>query len=237
MPFPELNLSLGLTDNDGSVFYAGSGEGKVIVKTDSALKKYSINITISEQEVGSVYLNTHLKDAEIPAEIEIPVYQMIVTDDKTNEKEIYKVTRDTFFYKQQTKKKGLWSFLGLKFLAPNNFLFENIPFEPLKEEMETYDISKYRKLNGDELTYSFQKDGQAIQIFAGDINTLKVVKGVSYFVIVDEKKGQRFIGDILYREKFLKLTPSVKLHLIKRKQVSKEMETDKKGRTDRLIYI
>jgi hypothetical protein len=103
--------------------------------------------------------------------------------------------------------------------------------------METYDISKYRKLNGDELTYSFQKDGQAIQIFAGDINTLKVVKGVSYFVIVDEKKGQRFIGDILYREKFLKLTPSVKLHLIKRKQVSKEMETDKKGRTDRLIYI
>jgi hypothetical protein len=237
MPFPELNLSLGLTDNDGSVFYAGSGEGKVIVKTDSALKKYSINITISEQEVGSVYLNTHLKDAEIPAEIEIPVYQMIVTDDKTNEKEIYKVTRDTFFYKQQTKKKGLWSFLGLKFLSPNNFLFENIPFEPLKEEMETYDISKYRKLNGDELTYSFQKDGQDIQIFAGDINTLKVVKGVSYFVIVDEKKGQRFIGDILYREKFLKLTPSVKLHLIKRKQVSKEMETDKKGRTDRLIYI
>lgn len=237
MPFPELNLSLGLTDNDGSVFYAGSGEGKVIVKTDSALKKYSINITISEQEVGSVYLNTHLKDVEIPAEIEIPVYQMIVTDDKTNEKEIYKVTRDTFFYKQQTKKKGLWSFLGLKFLAPNNFLFENIPFEPLKEEMETYDISKYRKLNGDELTYSFQKDGQDIQIFAGDINTLKVVKGVSYFVIVDEKKGQRFIGDILYREKFLKLTPSVKLHLIKRKQVSKDMETDKKGRTDRLIYI
>jgi len=237
MPFPELNLSLGLTDNDGSVFYAGSGEGKVIVKTDSALKKHSINIIISEQQVGSVYLNTHLKDAEIPAEIEIPVYQMIVTDDKTNEKEIYKVTRDTFFYKQQTKKKGLWSFLGLKFLAPNNFLFENIPFEPLKEEMETYDISKYRKLNGDELTYSFQKDGQDIQIFAGDINTLKVVKGVSYFVIVDEKKGQRFIGDILYREKFLKLTPSVKLHLIKRKQVSKEMETDKKGRTDRLIYI
>lgn len=237
MPFPELNLSLGLTDNDGSVFYAGSGEGKVIVRTDSALKKHSINITISEQEVGSVYLNTHLKDVEIPAEIEIPVYQMIVTDDKTNEKEIYKVTRDTFFYKQQTKKKGLWSFLGLKFLAPNNFLFENIPFEPLKEEMETFDISRYRNLNEDKLTYTFQKGEQNIQLFAGDINTLKVEKGISYFVIVDEKKGQRFIGDILYREKFLKLTPSVKLHIIKRKQVSKEIETDKKGRANKLIYI
>ncbi|WDF64944.1 hypothetical protein [Flavobacterium sp. KACC 22763] len=237
MPFPELNLSLGLTDNDGSVFYAGSGEGKVIVKTDSALKKHSINITISEQEVGSVYLNTHLEGTEIPAEIEVPVYQMIVTDDKTNEKEVYKVTRDTFFYKEQTKKKGLWSFLGLKFLAPNNFLFENIPFEPLKEEMETYDISRYRKLNEDKLTYTFQKGEQNIQLFAGDINALKVEKGISYFVIVDEKKGQRFIGDILYREKFLKLTPSVKLHIIKRKQVSKKMETDKKGRANKLIYI
>ncbi|MBE8723890.1 hypothetical protein [Flavobacterium hungaricum] len=237
MPFPELNLSLGLTDNDGSVFYAGSGEGKVIVRTDSALKKHTINIIISEQQTGSVYLKTQFEGSEIPAEIEVPTYQMIVTDDKTNEKEIYKVTRDTFFYKQQSKKKGLWSFLGLKFLAPKNFLFENIPFEPLKEEIETYDISRYRKLNGEELSYTFQKDGQNIQLFAGDINVLKVEKGTSYFVIVDEKKGQRFIGDILYREKFLKLTPSVKLSLIKRKQVSKEMETDKKGRTDRLIYI
>lgn len=237
MPFPELNLSLGLTDNDGSVFYAGSGEGKVIVRTDSALKKHTISIVISEQQIGSVNLKTHFEGVEIPAEIEVPTYQMIVTDDKTNEKEVYKVTRDTFFYKEQTAKKGLWSFLGLKFLATKNFLFENIPFEPLKEDMEMFDISKYRKLNQEELTYTFQKEEQNIQIFAGDINTLKVEKGTSYFIIVDEKKGQRFIGDILYREKFLKLTPNVKLHIIKRKQVSKGMETNKQGRTDRLIYI
>ena len=237
MPFPELNLSLGLTDNDGSVFYAGSGEGKVIVRTDSALKKHTITITISEEQVGTVNFKTNLKGSEIPAEIEIPTYQMIVTDDKTNEKEIYKVTRDTFFYREQTVKKGLWSFLGLKFLAPKNFLFENIPFEPLKEEIEVFDISKYRKLNQDELTYTFKKEEQTIQIFAGDINTLKVENGTSYFVIVDEKKGQRFIGDILFREKFLKLTPIVKLQVIKRKQVSKTMETNKQGHTDKLIYI
>ncbi|KFF09758.1 hypothetical protein [Flavobacterium hydatis] len=237
MPIPELNLSLGLTDNDGSVFYAGSGEGKVIVRTDSALKQHTISITISEQQVGSVNLKTHFKGAEIPAEIEIPTYQMIVTDDKTNEREIYKVTRDTYFFKEQTTKKGLWSFLGLKFLATKNFLFENIPFEPLKEEIETFDISRYRKLNHDVLTYTFQNSAQNIQIFAGDINTLKVEKGTSYFVIVDEKNGQRFIGDILYREKFLKLTPKVKLHVIKRKQVSKAMETNKQGQADKLIYI
>jgi len=105
MPFPELNLSLGLTDNDGSVFYAGSGEGKVIVRTDSALQKHTISITISEQEVGTVNLSTQLKGVDFPAEIEVPIYQMIVTDDKTNEKELYKVTRDTYFFKEQRQKR------------------------------------------------------------------------------------------------------------------------------------
>jgi hypothetical protein len=237
MSIPELNLSLGLTDNKGSVFYAGSGEGQIIVRTDSALKQHTISIMISEQEVGSVNLKTTITGSEVPAEIAIPTYQMIVTDDKTNEKEVYKVTRDTYFFKEQHTKKGLWSFLGLKFLAGRNFLFENIPFEPLKEEMETFDISGYRKLNKEQLTYTFQNREQMIQLFAGDINTLTIQKGVSYFIVVDEKKGQKFIGDILYREKFLKLTPKVKLHIIKRKKVSKAMETNKKGQTDRLIYF
>lgn len=237
MPIPQLNLSLGLTDNDGSVFYAGSGEGKVIVRTDSALIKHTISITISEQEVGTIYLKTYQSSSEIPSKIEIPTYQMILTDDKTNEKEIYKVTRDTFFYKEQITKKSIWSFFGLKFLAPKNFLFENIPFEPLKEEIETFDISRYRKLNSDELTYTFEKDNQTIQLFAGDINSLQMQKGISYFIIVDENNGKRLIGDLLYREKFLKLTPKVKLNIVKRKKVSKAMQTDLKGKTDRLIYL
>ena len=237
MPIPQLNLSLGLTDNDGSVFYAGSGEGKVIVRTDTALIKHTISIIISEQEVGKINLRTHLPGSSIPSEIEIPTYQMILTDDKTNEKEIYKVTRDTFVFKEQTTKKSIWSFLGLKFLAPKNFLFENIPFEPLKEEIETFDISKYRKLNSEELTYTFEKDNQTIQLFAGDINTLEIQKGISYFIIVDENNGKKLIGDLLYREKFLKLTPKVKLHIVKRNKVTKAMETDLKGKADKLIYL
>jgi len=237
MPIPELNLSLGLTENKGSVFYAGSGEGKVIVRTDSALKEYTISITISEQQVGTVNLKTNLSKTEVPAEIEIPTYQMIVSDDKTNEKEVYKVTRDNYFFKEQTVKKSLWRFLGLKFLTPKNFLFQNIPFEPHNEEIQTFDISKYRKLNHDELTYTFQNELQNIQIYAGDINALQIQKGTSYFIVVDEKNGKRFIGDILYREKFLKLTPKVKLNIVKRKIVSKAMETNNKGRANRLIYI
>lgn len=237
MAIPELNLSLGLTDNNGSVFYAGSGEGEIIVRTDSALKQHTIDIIILEKQVGTVNLKTNLGLAEIPNEVEVPTYQMTVTDDKTNEKETYLVTRDTYFFKEQTTKKGLWNFLGLKFLATKNFLFENISFEPNKEAIESFDISKYRKLNQDELTYTFQKEEQNIQIYSGDINNLKIQTGTSYFVIVDEKKGQRFIGDILYREKFLKLTPKVKLHIVKRKMVSKAIETNKKGQTEKLIYI
>ncbi|MFH6935284.1 hypothetical protein [Flavobacterium sp. FlaQc-30] len=237
MSIPELNLSLGLTDNKGSVFYAGDGEGEVVVRTDSALKQHIISIVISEKQIGTIHLKTNLGESKVPAEIEIPTYQMIVTDDKTEEKEMYQVTRDTYFFKEQKTKKGLWSFLGLKFLETKNFLFENIAFEPLKEAVETYDISKFRKLSHDELTYTFQNEEQHIQIFAGDVNHLKMQKGTSYFVIVDENKGQRFIGDILYREKFLKLTPKVKLYIIKRKTVSKAVETNKQGQTEKLIYI
>lgn len=101
MAIPELKLTLGLTDNDGSVFYAGSGEGKIIVRTDSALKQHTIDIIISEKQVGTVSLNTNLNETEIPAEIEIPTYQMIVTDDKTNEKQVYQVTRDTYFFRKK----------------------------------------------------------------------------------------------------------------------------------------
>lgn len=237
MPFPELNLSLGITDNKGSVFYAGAGEGQVVTRVDSALKTHTISIIISEEQEGTVKLKTNFEGVEIPAEIEVPTYRMIVTDDKTNEKEVYKITRDTFSYKEQSAKKGLWSFLGLKYFAPKNFIFENIPFEPLNEMLEIFDISKYRKLTQNQLTYTFQKENQIIQIFAGDINDLHVKKGNMYFIIVDEKKGQRFIGDILFREKFLKLTPAVKLHLIKRKPVSLSMEVNKKGQINRLIYI
>ena len=55
-PLPELNLNLGMTNNSGSPFYGGNGEEGVVVRTDSGLKKHTITLIISDQEVGSVSL-------------------------------------------------------------------------------------------------------------------------------------------------------------------------------------
>jgi hypothetical protein len=237
MPLPELNLSLGLTENNGSVFYAGDGAGEIIVRTDSALKQHTISILISEEKAGTVNLNTSLKGNDSPLEIEIPTYKMIISDDKTNEKEIYQVTRDTYLFKEQSTKKSFWSFLGLKFLSVQNFLFDTLSYEPQHQKIETFEISKYRKLTHDVLTYTFQNEEQTIQLYAGDINTLKLEKGIVYFIIVDQNMGKRLIGDILYREKFLKLSPKVELSIVKRKLVSKAVSANKQGKIDKIIYI
>lgn len=237
MAFPELHLSLGLTDNDGAIFYSGEGEGKIVVRTDSGLKQHTIDIVISEKEIGVVSLKTGTDQADVPLEMELPLYQMTVTDDKTNETEVYKVTRDTFLYKEQTVKKGLWRFLGLNFMAPKNFLFENIAYEPLSETLENFDISRKRTLKNDQLNYTFEKNNEVIQIYAGDVNLLKVQKGIRYFIIVDEHNGQRFLGDILYREKMLKITPKVHLTLIQRKKVLKNIEVKENGKTNKVIYF
>lgn len=237
MPFPELNLSLGLTDNKGAIFYSGEGEGKIVVRTDSGLKQHTITIVISEKEIGVVNLKTGVDHPGAPTEIELPLYQMTVTDDKTNEMEVYKVTRDTFLYKEQTTQKGLWGFLGLNFMVTKNYLFENNAFEPLSETLENFDITRKRILKNDQLSYTFEKNNEMIQIYAGDINGLDVQKGIRYFIIVDENKGQRFLGDILYREKVLKITPKVCLTLIKRKKILKNIEVKENGKTNKVVYF
>ena len=56
-------------------------------------------------------------------------------------------------------------------------------------------------------------------------------------MIGDKDGGKSFIGDILYREKFLKLTPKVELHIIKRKKVPKNFEYDDKGNIKKVMYI
>ncbi|WP_435524211.1 hypothetical protein [Chryseobacterium indoltheticum] len=56
-------------------------------------------------------------------------------------------------------------------------------------------------------------------------------------MIVDYNDGKSFIGDILYREKFLKLTPKVELQIIKRPKVAKNFEYDDKGNIKRVVYL
>ena len=231
-PLPELNLNLGMTNNPGSSFYAGHGEEGVVTRTDSGLRKYSISIVISDQEVGKINLKIGDK------EVEIPTYKLTVTDDKTEEIEAYQVTRDTLSFAKATTKKSFLSFFGFKRFDKTTYLYENIPFEPQIEELEKFDISRHRNLSHEVLIYHLKNENNTIMLYAGDINTFEKPESISqYFIVVDKYGGKSFIGDILYREKFLKLTPKVELQIIRRKKVPKNFEYDDKGHIKRTVYL
>jgi len=227
-PLPELNLNLGISKNSSST----DNRDEIIVRTDSGLRKHTISMIISDQEVGKVHLKINNK------EVEIPTYKLTITDDKTNETEAYQVTRDTLSFVKITTKKSFLSFLGIKRFDKTSFLYENIAYEPLRESIEKFDISKHRKLSQDQLTYQLSGNGQNIILYSGNINEFeKPEKNTQYFMIVDNNDGKSFIGDILYREKFLKLTPKVELQIIKRQKVAKNFEYDDKGNIKRVIYL
>lgn len=228
-PLPELNLKLGMSDNSSAV---NESREKIIVRTDSGFRKHSISMIISDQEVGKVHLKINNK------EVEVPTYKLTVTDDKTNETEAYQVTRDTLNFVKTTTKKSFLSFLGIKRFDKTSFLYENIAYEPLQESIEKFDISRHRSLSQDKLIYQLSGNGQNIILYSGNINEFKKPEEISqYFIIVDNNDGQSFIGDILYREKFLKLTPKVKLQIIRRNKVAKNFEYDDKGNVKRMIYL
>lgn len=229
-PLPELNLGIGITKDPHST--VANGDGEIIVRTNSGLSKYTISIVISDQEVGKVKLKVGEKN------IEIPTYKLTVTDDKTNETESYQVTRDTLSFTKTKTKRSILSFLGFKKFDKTSYLYENIPYEPALERIEKFDISRHRKLSHDELTYHLRNDDKNIMLYAGDINEFKKPDDVfQYFIVVDKEGGKSFIGDILYREKFLKLTPKVELQIIRRKEVPKNFEYDDKGNSKRIIYL
>lgn len=227
-PLPELNLNLGINKNSSS-----EGErDEIIVRTDSGLRKHTISMIISDQEVGKVHLKINNK------EIEVPTYKLTVTDDKTNETEAYQVTRDTLSFVKTTTKKSFLSFLGIKRFDKTSFLYENIAYEPLLESIETFDISRHRSISEDKLVYQLSGNGQNIIVYSGNINEFEKQNQITqYFMIVDNNDGKSFIGDILYREKFLKLTPKVELQIIRRNKVAKNFEYDDKGSIKKMIYL
>lgn len=228
-PLPELNLNLGMSDNSS----AGNENGdKIVVRTDSGLRKHTISMIISDQEVGKIHLKINNK------EVGITTYKLTVTDDKTNETEAYQVTRDTLSFVKATTKKSFLSFLGIKRFDKTSFLYENIAYEPLRESIEKFDISRHRSLSQDKLIYQLSGNGQNIILYSGDINEFeKPESNTQYFMIVDNNDGKSFIGDILYREKFLKLTPKVELQIIRRNKVAKNFEYDDKGNIKKMIYL
>ncbi|WP_449388398.1 hypothetical protein [Chryseobacterium lineare] len=231
-PLPELNLNLGMTNTFGSSLYGGNSEEEVMVRTDSGMRKHTISLTISDQEVGNIILKAGGK------EIVVPTYKLLITDDKTEETECYQVTRDTFSFVKSKTRKSFLSFFGFRRFDKTSYLYDTIAFEPMLEDLQKLDITKYRKLSQDVLTYELENNGEKVLLYAGDVNAFtKPVHIDKYFIVVDKDNGKSFIGDVLYREKFLKLTPKVELSIIKRKKIPRNVEYDEKGNIKKLMYL
>lgn len=229
-PLPELNLKLGLKDDN--FLSSDRGEEKVITRTDSALRKHTISIVISDREAGSVLL--HIGGQEV----EVPTYHLTITDDKTKETATYQVTRDALNFQHKNTKRNILSYLGFKKFDKTTFLYDNIPYEPLVEKVENFDLSKHRKISHDQLVYRLNSGKSHLVLYAGNLESFKSLYIQNqYFIVVDGNDGQSFIGDILYREKFLKLTPKVELKVIRRKKIPKNFEYDDRGRIKRTIYL
>lgn len=231
-PLPELNLNLSFTKNKRSSHYEDFEDDAVVTRSDSGLRKHTISLIISDQEVGKINLKIGDKI------LELPTYKLTITDDKTEETQSYQVTRDTLSFVKSATKKSFLSIFGFKRFDKTNYLYENIPFEPQLEELEKFDISRYRKLTHDVLTYQLMNQNSSIMLFVGDINTFVKPDNINqYFIVVDKDGGKSFIGDVLYREKFLKLTPKVELQIIRRKKIPKNFEFDENGTIKKIVYL
>lgn len=231
MPLPELNLKLSITDNPGSPLYTGHGEREKMAAFDSQMKQHTINITISQEKVGQIEIPISHELCVDQEKAIIPTYKMLVTDTLTEEKTIYEVTRDNFLNERIEKKKtGGISIFGKRFFAKERIYAPMIAFEPDKEDIETFITNKQKTLKQKSLYYTFQQNQSIAYLVAGiNEDTIFANTDISYLFYV--KNGEKFIGDILYREKFLKLTPTIKITLIKRQ------EKNTRKNADKIIYI
>lgn len=238
MPLPQLGLSMSITDNDGSPLYAGVGQREHMTSFDSALKKYTITIVITDEETGKVNVNFTRNNKT--SEVELTTYKMSMTDDLTNETSFYEVTRDTLLLKElKTKSISRFSFLGIEWFKREVLRLASISYEPLKSQVEHFEVSRYRTLRENYLAYTLKKGEAVANLVAGEIpeNLFNAAKTDNFFCVIDNSNGQRFIGDIKYREKFLKMTPNVEIQLIKRDKSVKEIEFDKKGKVNKIVYL
>lgn len=237
-PLPQLDLSLSSTDNPGSPMYAGEGEFEKMGRTDSALNHHKITIVITNEVVGTVTID--LRKKNFLSQIEIPTYKMLVTDDKTKEKTFYEVTRDTTVLEnlKKTKSKG-FSILGIDFFKKEHYKVPTVTFEPLKEDIEKFNLSGYRKMKEKYMYYKLSRGNDRAFIVCGNVPEGFYENDYTdnFFLIIDYCKGQKFIGDIKYREKFMKLTPMVEIHLMKRAKIVKELDYDKNGKVSKIIYL
>lgn len=238
MSLPQLGLSMSITDNEGSPLYAGVGQRELMATFDSALTKHTISIVISDEEVGTV--NVNFKKGTKTSEIELTTYKMSITDDKTNETNYYEVTRDTLLLKEiKNKSISKFKFLGIEWFKKQIINLPSICYEPLKTTIDYFEVSRYRTMRDNYLAYSLKKGITVAHLVAGQLpeNVFKDTKNENFFCVIDNSDGQRFIGDIKYREKFIKTIPNVEIQVIKRNKSIKEIEIDKSGKVNKIVYL
>ena len=237
MPIPQLGLSLSITDNPGSPLYAGNGEREKMSDFDSAMHQHTITIIISDEKVNEIEFNTSNKDIN---KIRLPAYKMIVTDDKTEERSYYEVTRDSILFDElKINKTGGFSFLGIPIFKKTVYKLPLIAFEPLNSVKEIFEVTKFRTKKDNYLSYTLNRNSEKALLVAGIMSEtfIKPTNYEHFFYIEDHNQGQKFIGDISYREKFIKTIPKVEIHLIKRERNIKEYELDKSGKVSKIIYL
>ena len=95
---------------------------------------------------------------------------MSVADDKTNETNYYEVTRDTLLLKGlKTKSIGGFSFLGVEWFKKKAITLPSISYEPLKMAIEYFEVSRYRTLKKNFLSYTLKKEDKIANLIAGEI--------------------------------------------------------------------
>lgn len=237
MPLPQLGLSLSITDNPGSPMYSGKGEREKMSDFDSAIRQHTITIVITDKKVNEIELNVSDKNLH---KIMLPTYKMMVTDDKTEEKTYYEVTRDSLLLNElKINKTGGFSFLGINIFKKTVYMLPVVAFEPLKSVKEVFEVSKYRTKKDNYLYYTLHRNNEKALLVSGLLpeSFIKSISCEHFFYIEDHHQGQKFIGDISYREKFIKTIPKVEIHLIKRLNNIKEYELDKSGKINKIIYL
>lgn len=237
-PLPQLGLSMSITDNSGSSFYTGNGQREKMTGYDSAFKDHTISITVSDEIISEIELSIENKGKLFS--FSLPTYKMMVNDDKTNEITFYEVTRDSLLPDNIFSKDiGGFSFFGFDFFKKKIIALPSIAYEPLHSKIEIFKASKYRTRKENFLAYTLKNENNSAMLIAGEImkNIFQRPEVANFFYVIDHNNGQKFIGDISYREKFIKSIPNVEIHLIKRNNTIKEIEFDTKGSVNKIIYI
>lgn len=237
MPLPQLGLSLSITDNSGSPMYSGKGEREKISDYDSAPRQHTITIIISDEKVNEVELNVNNKNLH---KVMLPTYKMMVTDDKTEERTYFEVTRDSLLLNElKVNKTGRFNFLGMKLFKKTVYMLPVITFEPLNSVKEIFEVTKYRIKKDNYLSYTLHRNTEKAFLVSGLLpeNFIKTTNCKNFFYVEDRCQGQKFIRDIFHREKFIKTIPKVEVHLIKRQNTIKEYELNKLGKVNKIIYL